>query len=541
MPKIRPIVSAICLAGAGLTVSAGTSAAAVPAAAPATHLGPVRSVDAATVLAARSAPAASARAGYLPSQFECIAGGARTANVNLDCDDPAAPNNEPDINVDPTDPLHMVASSNDYDSNGDEYYTTFDGGRTWRTGDMSLESSKRIGSDPVTVFDRRHRTVIHSSINFLVTDKGETTDGDMVVSLSTDGGRHWGRPVVVADGQGADSAATQVFNDKEWMVTDNNPTSPYFGRTYLTWSRFVSHNGAYSRSPIVQAHSDDGGRTWTRPVTISGQAPFCDLQVSGPAGSCDEDQFSVPTVGPDGAVYVAFQNAQNRRIQEAGETGENQYLVVRSDNGGATWSRPVLAAKLEDGSRDYPQNVSGRQTLSGMQARVNSAGSIVAHPRTGQLALVFSDNRAGLHDVRRPVTDTNVYMVTSMDGMHWSRPAAVDASRGDQWFPWVDANPTTRGFGVLYHSQVARGSYVTRLAEGRTSFSRRTVSTRVSDTLHSAVFQAGKAGCEECTTFFGDYIRVAYGSDGSANSVWTDMRRRTKDGRTENIFFARTS
>ncbi|HET7270136.1 MAG TPA: hypothetical protein VFI90_03535, partial [Rubrobacter sp.] len=34
-------------------------------------------------------------------------------NIKLDCDE-IFPNNEPDVEVDPTDPLHMIASSNDY-------------------------------------------------------------------------------------------------------------------------------------------------------------------------------------------------------------------------------------------------------------------------------------------------------------------------------------------------------------------------------------------------------------------------------------------
>src|SRR5262245_39155934 len=64
--------------------------------------------------------------------FECSApsGG---ANTNLDCDDPF-PNNEPDIEVNPANPLNMIASSNDYGSCCDQYYTTLDGGLTWSTG-----------------------------------------------------------------------------------------------------------------------------------------------------------------------------------------------------------------------------------------------------------------------------------------------------------------------------------------------------------------------------------------------------------------------
>jgi hypothetical protein len=33
----------------------------------------------------------------------------------------------------------------------------------------------------------------------------------------------------------------------------------------------------------------------------------------------------VPTVGPDGTVYVAFENEQNQSLWEAGEQFENQY------------------------------------------------------------------------------------------------------------------------------------------------------------------------------------------------------------------------
>ena len=93
--------------------------------------------------------------------FECVAasGGVDT---RLDCDDPF-PNNEPHIVVDAADPQHMIASSNDYGSCCDQYYTTFDGGLTWSTGNMSIEKPLKIGSDPVTVFDRRHATTIHAS------------------------------------------------------------------------------------------------------------------------------------------------------------------------------------------------------------------------------------------------------------------------------------------------------------------------------------------------------------------------------------------
>jgi len=499
----------------------------------------VQAAIAAHAAGATASPArAAAGPSYVPSQLECTARGG--ANVKLDCDS-KLPNNEPDVNVDPRNPMHLVASSNDYDSNGDEFYTSFDGGRTWRTGDMSLEDDGRIGSDPVTVFDVKHDTVIHSSLNF----KFDGGDGDLVVSLSDDGGLHWGKPVVVSDGQGVGTAPTQLFNDKEWMVTDNNPASPHFGRTYLTWSLFVSHNGNYASSAIYESHSDNGGRTWSPRQEISGSDRTCTYQETGRANQCDENQFSVPTVKPDGSVYVAFQNEQHQAAWEKGEQFENQYMVVRSHDGFATFSSPVHVVDMEDGNRDYPTNVSGRQTLTGMQARVNSAGNIVANPRNGQLAIVFSDNRRGTHDVDAPVTNAGVYMMTSYDGIRWEGPTAVDTTGGDQWFPWVDANPVTGQLGVLYNNEVDRGRYNARLAVGRPGqgFHSRTVSTGVSNADNSRFFQAHVKGCYRCTTFFGDYIRLAYGRDGSANMVWTDMSKTiTYDGQTAKgqfVYFAR--
>jgi hypothetical protein len=63
------------------------------------------------------------------------------------------------------------------------------------------------------------------------------------------------------------------------------------------------------------------------------------------------------------------------------------------------------------------------------------------------------------------------------------------------------------------------------LAEGTPGSLVKTVlNTAPSHPTMSEFFQAGSATCEFCALFHGDYISVAYGSDGHANGVWTDMR-----------------
>lgn len=479
------------------------------------------------------------------SQTECtssVVGNA--ANVKLDCDE-IFPNNEPDIEVDPVDPDHMIASSNDYGTCCDEFYTTFDGGQTWTTGNMSNRGPHTTGSDPVTVFDVKNGTAIHPSLSYRI-NGNFACNGDLVASVSQDGGLTWDAPVVVSTGTGCDNSKTQFFNDKEWIVTDNNPDSDFYGRSYLTWTVFESHKAAYARSAIFEAHSDDGGFTWSAPQEISGSnGSVCTFQETGPTGQCDENQFSVPTVGPDGTVYVAFQNDQNQSLWESGEVFDDQYLLVKSVDGGVTWSAPSFVVGLEDGSRDYPINVNDRQTLSGYQLRVNSAGNIVADPTSnGRLYLSFSDNRNGTHDSDSPTTNTDVFLMTSTNGgSTWSGPTQVDASSSDQWFPWADVNPTDGSVGVAYNDRsVAHPNLydasLTEIGGGKT-----VVSTASSDPTNSVYFHAGVAGCETCATFNGDYIGLSYGSDGAANVVWTDMRDFDADANAflQFIYFARLS
>jgi hypothetical protein len=127
-----------------------------------------------------------------------------------------------------------------------------------------------------------------------------------------------------------------------------------------------------------------------------------------------------------------------------------------------------------------------------------------------------------------PVTNTDVFlMVSSIGGASWSGPMQVDSGAGDQWFPWVEVDPTNGQIGILYHDRGSSNGtlYNTALAEGPPgSLVKTTVSTAGSNPVDSLFFQAGAAGCEECATFHGDYNAIAYGSDGTANVAWTDMR-----------------
>jgi len=471
-----------------------------------------------------------------PSAYECTATGNPAADMKLDCDDPF-PNDEPNVAVDPQNPLHVVASSNDYGSCCDQYYTTFDGGHTWQTGNMSIRGQNITGSDPITVFDPKHGTAVHVSINYHVSSGQAVVNGDVVASVSTDGGLTWRVPSVVGHGLGA-----HLFSDKEDATVDTNPSSPYYGRIYVTWTGYFGDVKRSRSSPIMMASSDDGGTTWTKPQVISGSNPtYCTFQTSGPSGDCDEDQGSAPRVGPGGVLYVAFMNSQHEAAWEPGEQFEDQYMVVKSTDGGATFSGPQHVVDMEDGDRDYPLNVDGRQTLSGLQVRVWGAGTLAIDPTSGRLYLSYSDNSLGGHDVDNPVTRSEVFAVTSPDGVSWSAPVLVDPDPNESWFPWIDVAPDGT-VGIIYNDRRPGDTHVAELAEGPWgSLSTSVVSLAASHPNDSAFFKAAIPACPDCATFHGDYLGLDYGSDGVANLAWTDMRDQSPDfdGYQQFVYFAR--
>src|SRR5919109_92010 len=198
--------------------------------------------------------------GSLPNQT-CTSSGNPAANIMLNCDNLISPDNETPIITDPANPDHLLAGSNDY----------------------------------------------------FITLIGATIQAR--VPTGFDGGLTWRQPVTVAVGHASISpSANGVFLDKEWLVADNYPSSPHYGRLYLSWDQLEFSKGAVVRSPVVLSYSDDAGKTWTRPREISGSNPtYCTANQgsAGPAGACDESFFSYPAVLPNGDVVVGFMNQQH--------------------------------------------------------------------------------------------------------------------------------------------------------------------------------------------------------------------------------------
>jgi hypothetical protein len=102
-------------------------------------------------------------------------------------------------------------------------------------------------------------------------------------------------------------------DDRESGWADNNPSSPFFGRMYVSWNDFNIGGGA-----LFVTYSSDNGNTWHSPISVN-PGFVRDVQISG-------DKVT-------GDVYIAAMN------ENGGNANFNRNnLIYRSTDGGDTWT-----------------------------------------------------------------------------------------------------------------------------------------------------------------------------------------------------------
>jgi hypothetical protein len=445
----------------------------------------------------------------------------RGDDIRVNPDYSCFPQDETSIDVNPKVKGNIVVGANDYrlGTGSSGFYATTDGGKSWYSGIIPFPSAPPAlsrgegfvisGGDPVIAFDRAG-VAYYSMIAFF---RGDDTNG-VFVSRSTNGGFTWSRGCVPAGTNDANALCVAFgdvrqpgdgrvvynpdndtvlngsvpFNDKEWMTAGPRPAgvspqcfAPFskaivpctvvgIDRLYVTWTRFAAD------SQIFFSFSDDQGRSWSPEKAISGSAPFC---VGGVGNNCDANQFSVPTVSPvTGHLYVSFQNFNT--------PDENQYLVVRSTDGGATFSGPFFVTPVFD--VNFPRSgvaggrpacatrgqQNGRIVYTNTCFRSNAGGNIAVDKRGGAFAddlyVVISDNRNGT----AASSNADIFLFKSTDGgSSWFGPTRVNndtsnltvsrdcaiASPGclgnfgnDQWWPWVDIGEKGE-LNVVFHDR----------------------------------------------------------------------------------------
>jgi hypothetical protein len=310
---------------------------------------------------------AGSTSGYSPSGNNgCAENRGNNVKVNQECltiSDPdlqgrGQSQNEESIAADPNDSKHVVASQNDYrrgDGNCEAAYS-LDGGNNWNDSTIPSSFTRftsrpreywQAGGDTSVAWDTRGNAYI--SCQLFNRGGGTSPNPDQssafVVMRSTqNNGASWNFPGRYTRASFDPSGTSGVLEDKELIAVDDHASSPFRDRIYITWTEFAADGTGY----IYETHSSDYGEHFSAPVLVSGNNPaLCD-QTYGlptPNGNCNENQDSDPFVGPDGALYVAFNN-YNTAV--AGNENYNRVLLAKSTDGGNTFSTPVLVSNYYD-------------------------------------------------------------------------------------------------------------------------------------------------------------------------------------------------
>jgi hypothetical protein len=270
-------------------------------------------------------------------------------------------NNEPSISVNPFNSRDVVASDNNY-IRGDGTcgaHFSLDGGRTW--SDTTIPNGFTLGTAPdgsTTGFAREYwqaggdtsvawdtRGNAYESCQLfnrgtVASANPDQSSAFVVFRATQNNGASWNFPGRYSILKFDTSGTSGVLEDKALMAIDDNKSSPFRDRIYVTWTEFAADGSAY----IYATHSDNYGETFSPRVLVSAAAPTCTVTYGAgtPNGPCNENQFSDPFVGPDGNLYVVWSNFNNQ--PQSGNENHFQVLLAKSTDGGQTFSAPVVVS-----------------------------------------------------------------------------------------------------------------------------------------------------------------------------------------------------
>jgi hypothetical protein len=382
--------------------------------------------------------------------------------------------NEPSIAVSVKDPSHIVAGAN-----LDNVYISTDTGNTWT--ESRLSSAYGVWGDPIIITDTSDKFyyfhLSNPASNGAWIDRVVCQRLDNISSTWTNGGY-----------AGLNGARKQ---DKQGVIFD--PLTKSF---YMSWTQFYNY-GSYNHadsSLILFSKSTDEGNTWSPTKRISDVAGDC-------IDSSNTVEGAVPTVGPNGEVYVSW-------------VGPKGIMFDRSTDGGNTWLPNDIS--VDASVLDWNYKIPGLNRCNGLPFIDCDRGN---SPNKGNIYINWTDQRNGLNN-------TDVWLSTSTDGGNtWGQPVRVnnDFTVNHQFFSSMTIDQSTGYVYVLFYdrrnySDDETDVYLAVSNNGGRSFS----NDKISQSPFTPV----------ATMFFGDYTYIS-AHNGIVRPIWGRM-----DGLTQSIYTA---
>jgi hypothetical protein len=327
---------------------------------------------------------------------------------------------EPYVDVNPANGDNLIGAWqqdrwSDGGSRGNVVGASLDNGAHWQIVDETKNSQCTGGttanggdyqraSDPwVTISPNGNAYLMSLSIDQDPTSVFGSNPDAILVSKSTDGGQTWSDPITLI----RDTNPNRL-NDKNSMTADPNDSS----YAYAIWDRLVSppsgntnpiagENAIAYRGPTLFTRTTDGGGSWEEPRIIFDP------------GTLQQTIGNQIVVRPQGELINIFNLIQTTR---KGATRGFNVTVIRSEDNGATWSKPVRFERMVDPGVSDPDD--GDPVRTG-----DIIPDIAVDPNSGQLYAVWQDKRFD-------------------DGQHDSIALSTSTNGGLTWTPAVKVNNT---------------------------------------------------------------------------------------------------
>ncbi len=319
---------------------------------------------------------------------------------------------ESDIRINYWDPNKIIAGSNNIGGSGQQgMYWSTDGGVTWGQTNLPLASGDSFHSDPTVDWS--------SDGTAWSTTMGINGSVLKVQSYrSSNGGATW-----IFDGT---VSGTQTSTDKQMQWIDHSATSPYKDQNYVIW-----HNGA----PAYMNRRTSAG--WGTPIKVSL------TETTGTSIGADVKTNSA------GDVFGFWP-----------DTGSRGIYVVKSTNGGASYSTPTRIVTTYDSYDIGVPAFNNRRILiyvSGGTYRNGTTNNVYAlwADLSGDTGCTTASNEPGAST--SSTCKTRVWFSRSTDGgTTWSTRVKINNQSGlnDQFNPFLAIDETNGNIGAMYYDTV---------------------------------------------------------------------------------------
>ncbi|MEO8430652.1 MAG: exo-alpha-sialidase [Acidobacteriota bacterium] len=412
------------------------------------------------------------------------------------------------IAANPRDPANLLGGSitltRPDGSSANKPYVSFDGGSTWK--DVVLpEEFENGGGDPQVGFG------ISGTAYFM------GLSPEMKFYRSEDGGRTWGKAVVLGKG-----------HDHEMLVTDLT-TGPYAGRVYVTDETDVPGSREMEdmqmRRRVVLFRSTDDGRSFVGPVEVArghntGLAAYNLLVLS------------------DGTLFIPMSEYPNYAIDKTSSSWKAVFST--STDGGVTFSAPRKIGDVPFGGLETMRRMqkSGRvDQISGAIYAVDaSSGRFRDRIYAAWMALESDRFRLML-------------TYSSDRGRTWAKPKPVEAAppaHASQFQPMIAVN-SDGVLGVFFYDTDEHPkrdrfdvSFTASVDGGETFLPKKRLSSESSSPFGPGNVRPGPIVQTDrgmFTTYFisgvsrwpdgGDYIGMTADTRGVFHPFWADARSGT--------------